>query len=335
MSEPSGPPPTAPPSPIGWLLLDKNGWLSADSAYFIGTFVPTLLASIFAIPWKILDLETKSLELFAQLACPGGGRVSQTLLLQYNSVSGLFSAFMGLFTGHSAVALSTYLKYSSALLTPLAAESVRLTLQGECLQDSTKHCTATLQATDPVIRAAQAVLSAMACFVIAYIILLRGRTFGVSSDPRSILGIASLSLNPYLSAHMRRISLGSEGMFSATRAAATLGDRKFMFGYVTYPSGQQEYGIIIVDDIAEEPDQVSDPPPLAVGRRVSNQSMVYGILVKVIGFAIFILGSGFEKFMDSQTFGIRFLFTVFGVVIGFGWAFIFNGKQLHTLINVS
>ncbi|KAH7007438.1 hypothetical protein EDB80DRAFT_519773, partial [Ilyonectria destructans] len=319
--------------------------------YFIGTFLPTLLASIFAIPWKILDLETKSLEPFAQLARLGGGRASQTLLLQYNGVSGLGFALRALFTGHSAVTLSTVLKYSAALLTPLAAQSVRLTLQGECLQEWTKHCTATLEASDTMIRIAQALLVVMGCTVIAYIFLLRGKTFGVTSDPRSILGISSLSLNPYLTAVMRRISLGSDGMFSTTQAAETLGEQKLEFGYITYPSGDQQYCITVMGDVAEaqivnfsrpkakDPSHMSDPPPLEVDRGTPNRSVFFWILVKVIAFAISIVGliililyyrltyddSGFERFMDSQSvFGVRFLFTVFGVVIGFGWASIFN-----------
>lgn len=350
---------TAPPPSIGWLSLDEDAWLSPKLVYFIGTFLPTLLASIFAIPWKILDLETKSLESFAQLARPGGGRASQTLLLQYNGVSGLVFALRAPFTGHSAVTLSTVLKYSAALLTPVAAQSVRLTLQGECLQDWTKHCTATLEASDTMIRIAQALLVVMGCVVIAYIFLLRGKTFGVTSDPRSILGIASLSLNPYLTAVMRRISLGSDGMFSTARAAEMLGEQKLEFGYITYPSGDQQYCITVMGDVAEaqvvnfsrpkakDPTHMSDPPPLEVDRGTPNRSVFFWILAKVIGFAIFIVGlmililyyrltyddSGFERFMDSQSaFGVRFLFTVFGVVIGFGWASIFNGKCLHTLV---
>lgn len=345
--------PTTPPPVVGWLSLDEDGWLSPGLAYFIGTFLPTLLASIFSIPWKILDLDTKSLEPFGQLARLGGGRASQTLLLQYNGISGLFSALMALFTGHSAVALSTLLKYSSALLIPLAAESVRLTLEGECLQDWTKHCTATLQASDNVIRTAQVLLSVMACAVIAYLVLLHGRSFGVASDPRSILGIATLSLNPYLTTIMCSISPGSDGMFSARKASEALGERKFEFGYVTYPSGEQEYGIIVTRDDAVaqsmtprkpevgNPNQTSDHPPGEVGRRARKRSVGFWTHVKVVGFAIFVLclmililyyrltyeDTGFEKFMDSQSpFGVRFLFTVFGVISEFGWSSIFSGK---------
>ncbi|KAF4457936.1 hypothetical protein F53441_289 [Fusarium austroafricanum] len=276
--------PTAPAPNIGWLLLDGDGWLSAGTAYFIGTFLPTPIASIFAIPWKIIDLEAKSLEPFAQLARPGGGTASQTLLLQYNGASGLVSAFVGIFTGHSAVAFSTYLMYGAALLTPLAAESVHLALRGECLQDSTKHCTATLQASNPVIRTAQALLAAMTCFVIAYIILLRGRIFGASSDPRSILGIASHSLNPYLGACFQKTFLGPDGMFSATCAARALGNRRFEFGYVTYPSGQQEYGIVVDDGVGDAYQMLGALTPKA-DWKVSSFSSISGILVKVISFA--------------------------------------------------
>ena len=168
----------------------------------------------------------------------------------------------------------------------------------------------------------------MACVAIAYIVLQRGRTFGVAADPRSILGIASLSLNPHITAIMRRISLGSDGAFSAVQAAGTLGERNSKFGYIACPSGEQEYGIIVIDDVAEvqsltslkpevrDPAQVSDPPPLEVGRGTPKRSVGVWILVKVIGFAILILGLmipilyylglptktvDFERFMDSQS----------------------------------
>ncbi|KAH7120732.1 hypothetical protein EDB81DRAFT_627223, partial [Dactylonectria macrodidyma] len=313
--------------------------------YFIGTFLPILMASIFAIPWKILDLEVKSLEPFAQLARPSGRTAPHNLILHYNGFSGFLAAFTAPFTGHSAVALSTFLSYSSALLIPLATGSVGLTLQGECLQDWKKHCSAVLEAADPTIRATQGVLAAMACAVIVCMVLLRGRTFGVVSDPRSVLGIASLSLNPYLSAIVRRITLGPDGMFSAARAAAIFEDRTFQFGYITYATGEQEYGIIVANDFTENLAQILGPPPPALDVGTSKRSVVSGILMRVISFAIFVLGvlililyysltytdSGFERFMSSQKrFGPRFLFALFGVIVGFGWASIFN--ELATIL---
>ena len=331
-------PVTAPPPGEGWLQSVHDGWLSASSAYFVGTFLPTLMASVFSIPWKILDTEAKSLEPFAQLARPGGGTASETLLLEYHGVHGLLPAIVGLFTGHSSVALTTFLKYCSALLTPLAAEAVRIKLEGACIQDWTQQCTGELQASDTVIRIAQALLALMICAVMAYIIIPHKKDFGVSFDPRSILGISSLAINPYLSTVMCNIPLKRDGKFSVSQAAAALGQRKFEFGSVTYSLGQQEYGIIVSNDGAGNPTQISELSPQ--GR--SGRSVVVGILIEVIGFALFVVGlcvliiyyrltdddSGFERFMDSQSkFGVRFLFTIFGVIIGLGWGAIFNGKN--------
>jgi hypothetical protein len=331
--------PGAPGPDIGWLLLG-DGWLSAGTAYFIGTFLPLLIASIFAVPWKIIDLETKSLEPFSQLARPDRETAPKTVLRQFNNLSGLVTACVGIFTGEAAVALSTYLKYGAALLIPLAAESVHLALQGKCLQDTEEQCTAKLQVTVPVVRTAQALLAAMACLVVAYMILLQRRTFGVSSDPRSILGIASLSLNPHLVATFQRISLGPDGTFSSAQASKVLGKRRFRFDHIILPSGQQEYAINI-DYEPGDSDKGSKTLLPVPNRKPSRLSSISGLLAKVIGFATFIIGlivlilyyrltylkgSGFENFMDSQTFGTRFLFTIFGVVIGLGWASIFTGE---------
>ncbi|KAG8355421.1 hypothetical protein FVEN_g6638 [Fusarium venenatum] len=330
-------PPAAPGPGIGWLL-NEDAELSPHTMYFIGTFLPVLIASIFAIPWKILDHDVKSLEPFAQLASSSGKTAPHNLLLHYNGVSGFMAVFTAPFTGHSAVALSTFLSYSSALLIPLATGSIGLTLQGECLQNWKKQCSAALEAADPTIRATQGLLAAMACAVIVYMVLLRGRTFGVMSDPRSMLGIASLSLNPYLSAVVRRITLRPDGMFSTARAAAMFEGRTFQFGYISYATGEQEYGIIVANDFIESHDQIlGSPPALDVG--ASKRWIVSGILMRVISFTIFILSvcililyysltytdSGFERFMSSQKrFGPRFLFALFGVIVGFGWTSIFH-----------
>jgi hypothetical protein len=194
--------------------------LSWETEYFIGTFLPTLLASIFAIPWKILDHDTKTLEPFAHLARPGGGTATQTILLHYNGVSGLIHTLSTVFSAdHAAVTLSTILKYSAALLSPLAAEGVHMGLQGACLLDFRESCTGTLRASATVVHVAQALLGVMGCAVVAYLLLLGGTwrngAFGVASDPRCILGITCLSLNPFLRAVFGRESVQDpEGIFS-------------------------------------------------------------------------------------------------------------------------
>jgi hypothetical protein len=332
--------------------------MSWETEYFIGTFLPVLLASIFAIPWKILDHDTKSLEPFAQLARPGGGSASETILLHYDGVSGLVHALLAFrSTTHAPVALSTVLKYSAGLLSPLAAESVRLRLEGACLQDWKAHCTGTLRASDPVIRVTQVLLCFMGCAGFAYLLLVgatwRDSGFGVSSDPRSIVGISSLSLNPFLVAMMRMPQLAkADGSFSVRKAAQVLGSARFRLGYVSLAPAEQEYAILVSDETSirnngkHEGQGQTNQAYHETGHVAPQKQHKFAasrLLAKLAGFGIFLAGliflilwyrlspntdTGFERFMDSQsTFGVRFLFTCFGVLVGFGWGAVFSGKS--------
>ncbi|KAH8908564.1 hypothetical protein BR93DRAFT_966622 [Coniochaeta sp. PMI_546] len=334
---------SAPPPGIGWLVVGVDSWMSWETEYVVGTFLPTLLASIFAIPWKILDHDTKTLVPFAQLARPGGGPAAQTILLHYDGISGLVRALAAFVSSHHApVALSTFLRYSAALLSPLAAESVRLGLQGACLQDWKAHCTATLRASESVILFTQVLLSLMGCAVFAYLLLMgttwRNRGFGVYSDPRSIVGIASLSLNPFLSAVLRAKQLEKEdGTFSARRAARVLGSTRFELGYVSLAPGIQEYAILVSNVAAglrnngkygEQATRTNLVGDELVQTSERHRFAVSGLVAKLAAFCLFLVGliflilwyrlapntdTAFEGFMDSQsTFGVRFLFTCFG-----------------------
>ncbi|TPX15958.1 uncharacterized protein E0L32_000292 [Thyridium curvatum] len=363
----STPSPGAPGPGIGWLSRADSGSLSSSTVYFIGTFLPVLAAVLFAIPWKIIELDTKSLEPFAQLSTEEGSTASDTLLLHYDGPKGLFRAVAGAFIGHVAVALSTLLVWVSTLLTPLAAETVGLTLQGDCLHDWKKQCTATLQVATPVVRAMQALLAIMSIALFAYMfIVVRKRSFGLWYDPRSILGIASLSLSSQLTRTIRQIPLKKDGVFSISRAVKTLGQRRFKLGYAASPVGQSEYGITVIGDddtlevqepvlplrACEKPgdeDTTSYIPEQVEGQQQRSKQTSVGslMLLKIGAFSAFVVGlmvlilyyrltyddTGFEEFMDSQShFGVRFLFTAFGVVVHSSWSSIF--AELATILPV-
>jgi hypothetical protein len=335
--------------------------MSWGTEYFVGTFLPTLLASLFAIPWKILDHDTKSLEPFARLARQGGGSAAETILLRYDGLSGLIHAILAARSLDNApVALSTLLRYGAALLSPLAAESVRLRLEGTCLKDSKASCTGRLHASQPVVHATQALLGLMGCAVFAYVLSVtatgRRLGFGVSSDPRSIAGMASLSLNPYLMAVLRRVEIENEdGTLSVKKATRALASTTFEFGYVALGPGHQEYAILVTDKttIVRDGDsqQQEEKAVVKTGSRKiwhappiwCRRSAMLGLMVRLAGFGVFLAGliflimwyrlspntdTGFERFMNSQsTFGVRFLFTCFGVLVGLGWGSIFGGRS--------
>jgi hypothetical protein len=59
-----------------------------------------------------------------------------------------------------------------------------------------------------------------------------------------------------------------------------------------------------------------------------------GLIVVLVGLAVLSVyykleynpNSGFERFMDSEGFGVRFLFTLVGVIISRYWTGIFQGE---------
>jgi len=357
--------PSHTPKPSGpvtsWSFQNQDVILSWETEYFIGTFLPTLLASLFANPWRLIDHDTKTLEPFAHLSRPGGGTAARTILLHYEGISGLVRVItQSPSPDHVVVTLSTLLMYSAALLSPLAAVSVRMGLEGDCLQDYRLSCTGTLRASDKVIRGTQALLCLVGCFTFAYCLLLgatwRKRAFGVTSDPRSILGIAKLSLNPFLTAALHGIPLQrSDGSFCGKEAAYALRSTSFQFGYVSFPPADQEYAILVSDENAgrlerlEESVKLEDrnttdvpshdisPSPATLRRRLLKSTLMVKIAVFALLLAALIsmilwylfypdTDTDFERFMNSEKFGVRFLFTLFGVLIGFGWGAVLSGK---------
>jgi len=97
---------------------------TAEEDYFVFSTLPTLVALLFVIPWKIISTNLKSMEPFHQLLGPKGAKGDHSILLSYAGASGVFAPILALKRGHWLVAIGSVLEYGSALVPPLAAESV-------------------------------------------------------------------------------------------------------------------------------------------------------------------------------------------------------------------
>jgi hypothetical protein len=59
------------------------------------------------------------------------------------------------------------------------------------------------------------------------------------------------------------------------------------------------------------------------------------LLIVIVYYKLTDYDSGFEHFMDSQGFGVRFLFTSIGVIIKLYWNKIFGGNTIKPPILIS
>ncbi|KAI5928210.1 hypothetical protein F4810DRAFT_719863 [Camillea tinctor] len=322
--------------------------------YFIGMFLPSILSILLSLPIRILDLNARAFQPWHALASssPADGRAS--LCLQ----TGGWGAVLR--TG-AAVRLSTLLALASALLIPLSAEAVAVDVRRGCAagSGSARGCAYVLAVSARAAWATVGLLALMVGAVAALAaVLVRWRS-GLWTNPWSVCGVAALGLN----AEVRRVfaGLGGEEKELGEEMKRVLKDRRFGLGYFENTAGGWEYGIVLhgedrggVGGLGADADGESNDGEgdgLAVQSRRYDAGASYGnkntkhhlpflmlgytgrllllfVLCGLLALILYYNNTGgdtpFERFMDSEAFGVRFLFTGVGVVISFFWSSFFD-----------
>lgn len=209
---------------------------------------------------------------------------------------------------------------------------------------------------------AQATVGLLAFMIVVacLILILLGRLkTGVAHNPWSIAGIAALSTNTDVRRLFISLPTGAERIRHG-RLVDRLETRRFKLGYFYNHNGVREYGILIHNQAGQplrrkpvgDSDSDSDlyKPEVETGllRRNKIKHHLPFLVLTYTGRALFLLltcgllavilyynntsgNTGFENFMDYQSFGVRFLFTALGVLITFFWFSFFTGELPVTL----
>ncbi|KAH6999276.1 hypothetical protein EDB80DRAFT_724531 [Ilyonectria destructans] len=319
-------PPTAPPP--GDFLNDTES--AVKGGYVLGTIIPPLAAAVFGIPWKILAIHASSLEPFRQLARPKGAHMS-SFLRQYGGMGALLAPLP---------AICWVMTYTTAAVAPLAAEGWKVKLEGSCDESSSVGCTPVVVVSAVVIRALEALLGLNIVLALGILVVLSRWSTGLHADPRSMLGVASLS-------H----STGLSGLFASYPKAARWWqwwkkeERYFYQLTLHYGNhrddaiGHQDFGIVVAGApntaAAEKSAQTMPQQPEL---RHPARRIPYRIVLTLGLFTLGLIGlttiivyyrltkdnQAFGRFLSSQSFGPRFLFSIVGVVINFLWVTIFT-----------
>lgn len=306
--------------------------------YFIGFFMPTLLAVLLAIPIRTLNLTAQMYYPFHELTHPAGVSAKRALLLQTGGADGAKAALRSLFSGEPLLALTSLLLACSALLIPLSSEAVALKLydvDGTCTPTSVRGCIMTLSVFAIPARAVVALLAFMAVLVVCVMLSLRRWVSGVSGNPWSIAGIAALCGSGGLRSLIATLPAGAKDK----KMQAALAGRRFRLGYFPRDGGL-EYGVLVDDLGVPRP----SPFPNNLAQKGKPGKKVPFFMLSIAGRLLFVLfiaallavilyynntggDTAFERFMNQQTFGVRFLFTSVGVIITFAWASLFDGES--------
>jgi len=223
-------------------------YYTSNADYFIGFFLPTLLAIMLTIPIRIIDLKAKQLQPWHALTQPEGATAEDSLCLKSDGIHDILVAVQSLAAGQPLVFITTLLLICSVATVPLSAAAIGMKMHGSCSETSFKGCAMTLGVFPAPAKAAMALLAFMIILLLLVLALVRRWPTGVATNPSSMAAVASLSTNPAVSELLSSISEGENGEVNGKQLRRALKGSTFKLGYFENQSGSLEYGILIHDE---------------------------------------------------------------------------------------
>ena len=311
--------------------------------YVLVSFIPLILATLFSIPWKILDNTIKEMEPFYQLSRPGGATAENSICLDYTTSTILTVPIKALSRGHMLVFCSSLISLAVMFLPALASEAMFVSVG--------KHQYA--WAVFPnLIRIIQALLSFIAILVIFMIAFSCKRTYNIYSEPLSIAGLACLlSLSPALETFQRIesktkqkelkkllagrrfaiLELSEMGQSPcpaivelSSSSPSTITNKLLPRKELGFQSRKTPQSTLssdfdrFVDEKWAEPEGRSGSVWQELKTKLHFCLAMLFLCVAFILVAFYSFTSGhswFERWMDSQKFGVRFAWTALGTAI--------------------
>ncbi|KAK7417884.1 hypothetical protein QQZ08_011465 [Neonectria magnoliae] len=310
-----------------------------NGGYFVGKFLPPFLSVLLSIPARVIDLNAQLYQPFYALNRPNGAYGPNSMTLHFSGWAGFLKPFVSLAEGQPVTFFTMLIVWCTALMTPIATEAIGVKMHGSCTSFNPQGCATALGVSPNPTRALLALLALTIVLLCLLLFFLRNWETGLYANPWSVAGIASLATNREI-----RPQRSTE-----RKIAKEMAEKRYGFGYFENSNGQTEYGIVLYDDAGQNLSaneitmgtlsEVSSLDSLDVTRkkqkgnpfialgiawRLCFMLFLAGLMILVLYYGItFKAQNNFQGFMTSQTFGIRFMFAVLGVIISFGWTALF------------
>ncbi len=240
----------------------------SDAQYFGVLILPTLLAIMLAIPFRILDRTARLYQPFHAMTSEVGAPASESLCLKTRGPRAFFvGSLRSALGGRVLLSLTGALVLASAVLIPLSGEAAHLMLRSrgtgtDCLvgEDGVpEDCTIAAVALPNTARAVFVVLALMLLLLGATTTVLwprRWRT-GVVASPWSLLYAAHLATNPDIQILLHRVR-ERHGPATTERVDREFGRRAFMLHYWS-DNAALKYSILISNGAREYRQQRRQP----------------------------------------------------------------------------
>lgn len=302
------------------------------SQYLIGSFLPTILAVLVAMPLKAIDNNARLFQPFIALATSKTGTTAEASiflrLYGWRSVLGAFPRTCRL--RQPVVIVGRLLVAGAALLAPLAAEAVKVHVPDDC----TGACPGSLGLDRTSGRALQVLLVLLIALLVAMVALLAWLKTGVRQNPWSIAGMAALGVNKELRDLLKGLDRGLERLIHNSEISGALDRRRYALngdGVASrYGIRVTDFPVMLSEDLLKKNKKEAEKQRTVAGRapsiplylltlqgRIVLLLFISAVLVLLLYYENSWGDTGLERFMDGQGFGVRFFFTALGVALGF------------------
>ena len=283
-----------------------------------------------------------------------GALAEDSIAIEYKASINVNAMWIAIRKRHHMVWCSGLLSLIVLVVTPLASETVFIGFVGEgrCTATSGRQaCTPQLSVYPVAARILQGILAFMVVLASALAIASSRRRTGVYANPSSIAGIATLFQDQRLIEDFRWLNPYAP---SPKDIRLALQGNKYCVGTYNEVVNDSSYGISVIRNNSEPRQSrgtsshrgkkytsiavnADKEHPSAKLKKTSSNPWLHPATVVV--FALFVVGlatlvlyynrmggdTGFERFMDGNTFGVSFLFMAFGVVLKMYWNLIDDG----------
>jgi hypothetical protein len=328
--------------------------------YLAVAFLPLFLAIFYSIPWRLIENTTRHMEPIYQLQSPTNAATNDPLTLDYESPLILTLPFIAFSQRHYAVLASSSISIILILTSSLASQVLFVSESNACGPDRPAPCD-TWAIYPAVARLIQVLLGAIAGLVFFLIISGFRRKTGVYSEPLSIVGLAALyQRSPLLRtlhgvnleigrlhAHRQRLSTSKLGLLgygplprnrTGKSVRSTQASENPSGAAITNRSARKGGILAAIQNTLSAVWQGLSSFPAWIWPEIKCRLLyiftfllLSGILSMISFYYHTTKDSGFERFMDSEGFGVRFLMTLIGAGTNLLWSKIDSGKCTSTI----
>ncbi|KAK6610928.1 hypothetical protein H4I96_02526 [Botrytis cinerea] len=308
----------------GTFVYHSNGVVTAPDQityrqYLTASFLPLFLTIFYAIPWRILENTVRYMEPFYQLRLSSHSTESEAIHIDYESPSIFILPFKSLSRKHFMIFVTSLISLIMLAIAPLASQVMIIVESNYCVGTGLETCNS-WGIYPNFARLLEGLLGSIAIFTLFLIVMGLRRDSGVYSEPLSLVGLAVIHRKTPLSSQAMedsQIGLEEEIRIPSLRYTSLM--------TAEGETATATQGSALLRSKRREDSKKTSLTKVLEGIKarilhICMLCLLCGILGVVAAYYQTSADTGFNRFMNSQGFGVRFFMTALGTGTNLLWS---------------